>query len=263
MEILKIIVDAVCDAGSVRTNNEDMVAVDSLIFRNDAYQMELEFSSQDEPIILAVSDGIGGANAGEVASEFVLNELLAAKCTIPAIKDERPLKEYFEEVIQSIHSKINLQGAREAGKFGMGATLVAVLLFKKKAYYFSAGDSRLYRFRRGILNQISRDHSMAELTGGNRADSHVILNSIGGANSVFIDFGEITNKLIDGDVLLLCSDGVTDMLDDSAIEQQLESSKSAFDLCGFIKSSTPARDNISILLARLEAADDDVTDTST
>jgi protein phosphatase len=252
MKILKLTIDSICDVGAVRTNNEDIVSLDGMIFRNNNFQLTLEPNETNNRFLIAVSDGMGGHNAGEVASEIVLNELHLFKQNLPEniSNDSEELKPLFQSKVKEIHKKLNDEGKRDSNKHGMGATLIALLLLHNRVYYFSAGDSRLYRFRRGILKIISKDHSLAELIGDARSKSHLILNSIGGGESVFIDFIEITDQLLDDDTLLLCSDGLTDMLSDDEIENDLEINYSSISLCNKAKEAG-GKDNISIAMVKL------------
>lgn len=258
MKLLKISIDSICNVGSVRTNNEDIISLDGLIFRDNSFQINLEPETSNNRFLISVSDGMGGHNAGEVASEIVVSELQQFKQELakelPANTDE--LKSLFQKKVKEIHKKLTDEGKRDHNKHGMGATFISVLFLDNRVFYFSAGDSRLYRFRRGILRQISKDHSLAELIGDARSKSHIILNSVGGGESVFIDFIEITEQLLDEDILLLCSDGLTDMLSDDTIESQLEKNISASDLCNLAKVAG-GKDNISIALLKLQIESED------
>jgi len=258
MVIKKISIDAVCDVGAVRKNNEDIVSLDGLIFRDNNFQLSLEPNTTNNRFLIAVSDGMGGHNAGEVASEIVLNDLHKVKEELPAdvSANNEALKTIFENAIKETHQKLLDEVKRDPSKLGMGATLIALLFLNNKVFYLSAGDSRLYRFRRGMLKQLSRDHSLAEMLGDERSSSHLILNSVGGGESVFIDFIEITNSLIDDDVLLLCSDGLTDMLSDEVIEEALTENMNAVALCDKVKK-TSGKDNISIVLLKLSVESED------
>ncbi|MBX2976054.1 MAG: serine/threonine-protein phosphatase [Ignavibacteriaceae bacterium] len=258
MRLLKISIDSICNVGSVRTNNEDIISLDGLIYRDNSFQIYLEPEISNNRFLISVSDGMGGHNAGEVASEIVVSELQQFKQELanelPADADE--LKSLFQKKVKEIHKKLTDEGKRDSNKHGMGATFISVLFLDNRVFYFSAGDSRLYRFRRGILRQISKDHSLAELIGDARSKSHIILNSVGGGESVFIDFIEITEQLLDEDILLLCSDGLTDMLSDDTIESQLEKNITAADLCNLAKEAG-GKDNISIALLKLQIESED------
>ena len=100
----------------------------------------------------------------------------------------------------------------------MGATLVGLLHYQGRLFFVSAGDSRIYRFRDSTLMQVSRDHSLRELCATPDMPGNIILNSFGGGSSFFIDAGLAARKVLNEDVYLLCSDGVSDMLSDLEIE---------------------------------------------
>ena len=95
----------------------------------------------------------------------------------------------------------------------------------------NCGDSRIYRFRNGELEQLSTDHSFAGIYGEMKISS-AITNCIGaGCTTTFIDLQEITNDIYPGDVFLICSDGMTDMVDDCHIERLLDIDCNASQLC--------------------------------
>jgi protein phosphatase len=212
-------ITAVCDVGSVRADNEDMVLVGEKVFRDGRLQGAVALDPGSPPYAVAVSDGMGGANAGEVASRIVLEDLRSGLAAIPPDLDEQALHRAIDELCGGIHRHVLDEGDADPARSGMGATLVALLHYGGRALFFSAGDSRLYRLRDTTLMQVSRDHSLRELQGaGAQAPSHVVLNSFGGGRDFHLDFGPAARKVLDDDVFLLCSDGLTDVLGDEEIE---------------------------------------------
>ena len=130
------------------------------------------------------------------------------------------------------------------------ATLVGLLYYEGRLFLINAGDSRLYRFRNDTLMLISRDHSLHELIGNIEVPSNVILNSFGGGNTFFIDIEPAGKKALDGDIFLLCSDGVSDMLNDEEIEAVL--CKEGFEEALLEASKNKGgKDNISYVLVEL------------
>lgn len=247
--MIKLLVQAVSDVGLKRTNNEDMVLVQNDFIRDKDIKTEIVIENNDEPLLFAVADGMGGHNAGELASELLLKKLIEEvyKNKLPETFDS--LKDYFYSVIKSIHLSLINEGLAEPSKRGMGSTLIAILFFKEKVYYINAGDSRLYRFRSGILKQISKDHSLAAATGLARNASHVLLNSVGGGENVFIDFVDITDLVISDDTILLCSDGLSDLVSDEEIESIIDKNFSSEELVIAAKNAG-GKDNISIVLLK-------------
>jgi protein phosphatase len=164
---------------------------------------------------------MGGANAGEVASQIVLERVCERLYMLEEGLDEQNLKAAINSICIEIHKSIIHEGNNDSTKAGMGSTLIALLYYERKLYTIHAGDSRLYRFRNETLAQITQDHSLRELMSNSGAPSNVIFNSFGGGTSFFVDIEPAGKKVLDGDIFLLCSDGVTDMLSDEEIEEIL------------------------------------------
>ena len=112
------------------------------------------------------------------------------------------------------------------------------------------GDSRLYRFREGILSQLSRDHSLSEMTNNPDAPKNIIVNSFGAGQKIFFDFEDISTRILDSDILLLCSDGLTGELTDEEIEPILCQPDSIDILINQAKDHG-GKDNISIIICEI------------
>jgi PPM family protein phosphatase len=200
--ILKIA--AKTDMGQVRENNED----------------KFDFYEPEDPAILAargclyaVSDGIGGAQAGQIASELVLKNLISGYYDHPSPDMLTALYESIVSANDRIHSLAQMIPERN----GMGATLTATVFCEDRVIVAQVGDSRAYCLRNGTLFQISQDHSWVEeqVRAGviSREDAensplkNVITRSVGAAPTVNPDFYE--EQAQPGDVWVLCSDGLT------------------------------------------------------
>ena len=113
----------------------------------------------------------------------------------------------------------------------MGTTLVGLAYYGSDFFTLNCGDSRLYRFRQGVLTQLTTDHSLSNMMGTEKHSS-VITNCIGGGcNSSYIDIMRITDDLKDQDVYLICSDGLSDMLPDQALQTLVANGADAVSLC--------------------------------
>lgn len=133
----------------------------------------------------------------------------------------------------------------------MGTTFVGMFSYEERIYMVNIGDSRLYRYRGGILKQLSSDHSMRELTGDMTTPSNVIYNSLGCRNICFCRFHRINpGQLLDEDLFLICSDGLSDMLTDDQIEEVLHQEPTAINLIEAAKAAG-GRDNVSVVLLRV------------
>jgi len=243
-------VQAASDKGNKRDHNEDMIMIGNTIFRDAKIRLEFDTQSQ---LTLAVADGMGGQNAGEIASEKVLESLLKFCENLDAGYSESHLRSIFNDWVIGIHDQLMDEGNQNPERFGMGTTLCGLVIYACQFYAMNAGDSRLYRFRKGILEQISNDHSLAAASDNPNIPSNIIVNAIGGGKQAYLDFEDITDRLDSGDVLLICSDGLSDMLSDTDIENILKNGGSAKSLVD-AANNAGGKDNISVILATLECS---------
>ena len=217
----KLQITASSNVGLVRTNNEDMILVRNKYVRDEDYDTEIDLSVCDR-LVVAVADGMGGYEAGEVASQEALSSLHFFVSDLPEKISDEDFNEAIVGWINSINKTINSQGRNDDAYRNMGTTLVGMMFFEGRTYWMNCGDSRIYRFRNGELEQLSTDHSFAGIYGEMKISS-AITNCIGaGCTTTFIDLQEITNDIYPGDVFLICSDGMTDMVDDCHIERLLD-----------------------------------------
>ena len=221
---------AASKVGCVRSQNEDMVLLGSHFVRNDAFSTRVDLTNSDR-YIMAVADGMGGHNRGDVASSDALHNLEFYFHDLPTDLSPESIKDKFEDWLVSINNIIDSKGRSDEQYKGMGTTLVGLAFYEGQFYTLNCGDSRLYRFRDGDLTQLTSDHSLSNMLGSSQ-HSNVITNCIGGgATSSFIDIVNITDDIKEGDVYMLCSDGLTDMLPDSIIYTLLAEGSDANTLC--------------------------------
>ena len=226
----RIVLTAASRVGCVRSNNEDMVLAYDKLLRSDAYKTEFMTENTDR-FIIALADGMGGHNAGEVASEETLSNLKYFIHDLPRGLAPGEMNEMMVEWLNSVNKMINSRGLMDTSKLDMGTTLVGVLYYGERYYWMNCGDSRLYRLRDGQLTQLTVDHSLTKNDGSQR-HSNVITNCIGaGFKDSYIDFYEFTNDVLPGDTYLLCSDGLNDMITDLEIQELMVANKTANQLC--------------------------------
>ena len=226
----RIVLTAASRIGCVRSNNEDMVLAYDKLLRSDAYKTEFMTENTDR-FIIALADGMGGHNAGEVASEETLSNLKYFIHDLPRGLAPGEMNEMMVEWLNSVNKMINSRGLMDTSKLDMGTTLVGVLYYDERYYWMNCGDSRLYRLRDGQLTQLTVDHSLTKNDGSQR-HSNVITNCIGaGFKDSYIDFYEFTNDVLPGDTYLLCSDGLNDMITDLEIQELMVANKTANQLC--------------------------------
>ena len=226
----RIVITAASRVGCVRNNNEDMIFAYDKFVRSEAYQTEFMTENVDR-FVIALADGMGGHLAGEVASADTLENLRFFVSDMPKGLSVSEVNKTMEVWLDSIHKIITSKGHADPSMEGMGTTLVAVIYYEGKYFWINCGDSRLYRLRDGKLAQLTTDHSLNTLRGEKR-HSNIITNCIGaGCKHTYMDMVEFTDDFRHGDVYMVCSDGLSDMVSDDVIEQMMINGSSANLLC--------------------------------
>jgi protein phosphatase len=211
--------------------------------------------------VFAVADGMGGAQAGEVASRTVVD------CLRRGLPDGRSPEERLAALAEEANGLIHRKAAEDEQRAGMGTTLTAAYVDEDAVSFGHVGDSRAYLFRDQTLQQLTNDHSLVgemvrrgKLT-AEQAEEHpqrsIITRALGPEPTVEVD--HMTTYARDGDVFLLSSDGLTSMIGDDAIERILrEASDLATAGHGLIDAANAAggRDNITVVLFRVEDVGD-------
>lgn len=246
----KITLTAASRIGCVRSNNEDMVLAYDKFLRSDVYCTEF-LTENTERFVIALADGMGGHRAGEVASEQVLDSLKFFISDIPRGLSIGEFDETMMVWLQSINNNINRQGRADPALLEMGTTLVGIIYYGGKYFWINCGDSRLYRLRDGKLVQISTDHSLSNAR-GEKKHSNIITNCIGaGCKNSYLDIFEFTADFKQGDIYMLCSDGLNDMVPNATIEQLMNEGCTANDLCE-AAIEAGGFDNVSVCMFHVE-----------
>jgi len=214
----------------VRSQNEDMILVDTQFIRDDSYRKKTVLD-HDNRLIVAVADGMGGHNRGDIASSDVLHNLQYFFFDIPSSLSAGDFNEAMVGWLDSINNYVASKGRADEQFKGMGTTLVGFTYYNHDFYSMNCGDSRLYRFRNHQLVQLTTDHSLSNMVVGEKR-KNIITNCIGGGCvSSYIDMVQMTDDVFPGDIFILCSDGLTDMVPDEAISILLEQEADADALC--------------------------------
>ena len=223
--------------GKVRKNNED-----ALIFI--------------EPETFAVADGMGGQAAGEVASKILIDTAKNFLPTVPEPHNEDILK----KVIMKSNAAILREVANNPEYKGMGTTATILHIYKDRAYYAHVGDSRIYRLKNNILEQITQDHSYVEnlVRKGeitpSEARVHPMKNfltqAVGAVPEVEVDTASFSVNI--GDIFLLCTDGLTNMVDDKKITEILLSSENPAEKLIQAALDNGGADNVSVIVVEVE-----------
>ena len=207
-----------------------MILVGSSFIRNDAFKTTIELRPEKR-VMLAVADGMGGHNSGEVASSDALHNLHFFFNDIPTGLSAGEFNEMMVVWLDSINAIVDSKGRVDERFKGMGTTLVGIACYGGNFFSMNCGDSRLYRLRNGVLQQLTTDHSLNNMLGSTKHSS-IITNCIGGGcKNSYIDIVRMTDDILPSDIYLLCSDGLSDMLTDQQIEILLKSGGDADALC--------------------------------
>ena len=233
------------DVGLKRNSNQDFV------YASDQKVGRL-------PSLLIVADGMGGHAAGDLASRVCVETAVSSiegsgqTETIPILA----------EAVQKANRAVLKKAAEKPEYAGMGTTIVAAVIDGNNLYVANVGDSRLYLIDDDRIDQITLDHSLvAEMVRSgrispeqmrNHPEKNIITRAVGGEENVEVDFFDV--GLHKGDVVLLCSDGLTNMVEDEQIFRIVRREKTLRDAGQKLISaanSAGGRDNISVVLARL------------
>ena len=225
------------NVGKVRQNNEDALIV-------------------IEPETFVVADGMGGASAGEVASQMLIETVKSFLSRSPAPWDEKILS----QAILLANDKI-LNRARLNEEYrGMGTTATILSLYGGKAYFAHVGDSRLYLLRENYFAQITEDHSYVETLVRSGEITHeearlhpmrnVLTQAVGAMPELEIDAANFS--VASGDIFLLCTDGLTNMVEDELIAKILLGAPNPADALIEAALSAGGKDNISVIVAGVD-----------
>ncbi len=233
---------SITDIGKKRKVNQDYV-----------YTSEMPVGNL--PNVFIVADGMGGHNAGDYASKVTVETMVNR---IQESFEKNPVL-IFTKAIEDANEVIRKKAGEDAAYVGMGTTVVAATCMGKYLQVANVGDSRLYVIHNKEIKQITRDHSLVEemvRMGGllrdearNHPDKNIITRAIGATASVEPDF--FTLELAEGDMILMCSDGLTNMLEDEEIRMILSGARDIVEKAHKLvqaANDNGGKDNISVIL---------------
>lgn len=230
--------EAISDIGCVRTNNEDMAYVAGKLVRDGFASGEVK---ADTCVGFAVADGMGGYEGGEIASEIVCRSFASFIKSLPN-EDENSIINRIKAWAKEANNLVYESAALRPELSEMGTTFIALIWFAERFYMLNVGDSRCYRVRSGILKQLSTDHSERERTGNPDIPSNLIYNFMGLPSRDF--FSDVTELIpIVGDKYILCSDGLSDFVDNDSIEMDAHRA----DLLVSRAKENGGKDNITVV----------------
>lgn len=236
---------SITDKGRTRNTNQDYVYCE-------------ENAVGSFPNLFIVADGMGGHNAGDTASRMCVEEVVSQ---IEQSTKVTPIG-IFEQAVAAANEKVFQASLSDKALNGMGTTIVATVVFGDTAYIVNVGDSRLYVYK-DTFRQVTIDHSLVEemVQSGKlhkedmrtHPNKNIITRALGTNSDVKADCFEI--EVDEGDVLLLCSDGLSNMLEDEKIERIIRSNREDMSEAGrqLVQEANEARgkDNISVVLIQV------------
>jgi protein phosphatase len=207
------------------------------------------------PNLFLVADGMGGHNAGDYASRMTVETIVAQA----ADSDRKDPAEILVDAISAANTFVRNRARENEELSGMGTTVVAASCDGSTLHVANVGDSRLYVAGNGKIRQVTRDHSWVEemvRRGGmgreearNHPDKNIITRAVGAEETVNVEF--FTVNLDEGDVILMCTDGLTNMLEDDEILNILEISRDIVEMAEklvCLANEKGGSDNISVIL---------------
>lgn len=232
------------DTGRLRAVNEDSILVDETMG------------------IFLIADGLGGHQAGEVASNMAVKECYASlKENIGKIKSEEEISRLLAESLTKAHNAIKAKSKTDPNLVGMGTTLIQVLIQKNRAHICNIGDSRVYLLREKI-EQVTKDHTSEVYLAKDwlmkeylpLKKFRILTQAVGNSETLTPEIEMV--ELQRNDILLLCTDGLTDMLSDEEIELIIQNYRSNINTAVncLIKEANDkgGLDNISVILIEYE-----------
>ena len=254
------------DVGESRDHNEDGFLIFDMAMNQDHPEPADAHPLSLRPLLVAVSDGMGGALAGEVASDLTLNVLrehaTGATSRLGGM-EATGLESWLAEGIHLANQSVLEAGRQDSSAHGMGATATAGLIFPGAVVLAHVGDSRAYHLRQGLFRRLTNDHTfvgklvaqgqLSPEEAENHEQRHVLLQAVGVRETLEVD--SLTVALRPGDQLLFCSDGLYDLVSDEAIAKTLALGGTPLSQCRALvtaANSLGGFDNTTVIVLHVE-----------
>lgn len=234
------------DVGKKRQLNQDVV-----------YSSELPVGNL--PNLFIIADGMGGHKAGDYASRYAVDTI--EKETLESLEENPEI--ILQKAISKANKDIRELSHQNPDMEGMGTTIVAATIYGKYMKVANVGDSRLYIINGKKIKQITRDHSLVEemvrigeldrISARNHPNKNIITRAVGVTASVVADFFDV--ELKDGDVILMCSDGLSNMLEDEEIRMIACAQRDIIEKAEALvraANNNGGKDNISLIIIEPE-----------
>ncbi|MGN0658605.1 MAG: Stp1/IreP family PP2C-type Ser/Thr phosphatase [Emergencia sp.] len=238
------------DKGRRRSNNEDAC----FVMKRDR--------------VFIVADGVGGNNSGEIASRTCVNEIAryVETHTMDGLSSPEEIREYFEACLKNVNFRILEMSQRFEQNRGMATTVVIAYVLGDILNIVNVGDSRAYVLRDGILTQITEDHTYvntllkAGLISPAEAENHenknMITRAVGADHTIEADYFNV--PIQQGDIILICTDGLYGEVEDSELIRTLEEDRTMTDICSDLveaANSNGGNDNITMVVLKITEED--------
>lgn len=275
--VVTIDVTGLSHRGRVRLNNEDHYLVSRVgrmmeILVTNLPEGELPARVDDTGYVMMVADGMGGPPGGEVASRLAISTLVRIVLDVPdwiMRPDDSSAEEVLNRAVEyyrKVDAKLTQRGTDDPSLTGMGTTMTVAYSAGTHLFLAHVGDSRAYLYRGGALQQLTRDHTSAQMLAdagiiareGKFTDRlrHVLTNVLGATKApASVEVHRL--RLEDGDRILLCTDGLTEMVDDAAISEILERTVQSEQACRSLVDlalEKGGHDNVTAVMARYQVA---------
>ncbi|WP_455543025.1 PP2C family protein-serine/threonine phosphatase [Intestinibacter sp.] len=231
-----------CHIGKKRSNNEDNFYLNGQFKEdpNEKKNLFLNTSSNDKIQIYAVCDGMGGESLGEMASYIAVKTLAKYQREVFTFCNKTTLQKSIEEYIDDVNEQI-CEIAIKLDKKCVGTTLALIAIYEDYMYVYNLGDSKIYFISKDEIVQLSKDHTKAQMLYDaglidkdelkNSHSKNVLTQHLGVfKNDIKISPSKVLFRLNKGDKFMICSDGVTDLLNEDEIEKIIRDSSNTSDI---------------------------------
>jgi protein phosphatase len=255
------------DVGLIREHNEDSflfgnLATGAIFSENDAGTL----AADAQPSLMIVADGVGGAASGEIASSLatqVCFDTLRERWQRGSLKGAVIIADSLQQAVIAANQAIHAESRANRSHHGMGTTATIALVVGGMVYFAQVGDSRAYIIRGGAARQMTKDQSLVQrmvdagkLTPEQAERSehrNIILQALGPELTIVPEFTR--DRLMHGDVVVLCSDGLSNQMSASEIAAAVGAHEDLDDLCRALIEralETGAPDNVTVVVGRYE-----------
>jgi len=252
------------DVGQIREHNEDNFLIANLTQKSRSLMEADRVQTVGERgTVLGVCDGMGGAAAGEVASQLAVDIIYERLAEGDPPRSHDDLARRLVAAIEDAGIRIYNEARADRTRRGMGTTSTIAALMNSRMFIGQVGDSRAYVMRNGVLVQVTRDQSLVNqlIEAGQLTEeeaetfehNNIILQALGTAETVQVDLTYV--DLAKGDVLLLCSDGLSGMIRSGEMQEVLQSVSEPLEACKVLTDRANlagGHDNITVIVARVE-----------